>query len=112
MGMTDGKTTRTPTLEALTPTNTLPVMPSKIMGGDNDAANDNFGQWYSSYNPDDKTWDKNMPAISSFPHNDLGKDFRFNVRILHHGGNGDPDSDCGDENRDGEACKDSYYWYK
>jgi len=83
-----------------------------VMGGDNDAANDNFGQWYSSYNPDDKTWDKNMPAISSFPHNDLGKDFRFNVRILHHGGNGDPDSDCGDENRDGEACKDSYYWYK
>jgi len=35
-----------------------------------------------------------MIAVSSFPHNELGKDFRFNLRILHA--------------VDGE----SYYWYK
>lgn len=27
-------------------------------------------------------------AISSFPHNELGKDFRFNIRTLHNMGNG------------------------
>ena len=31
-----------------------------------------------------------MAAVSSFPHNDLGQDFRFNIRILHHGGRGFP----------------------
>ena len=31
-----------------------------------------------------------MAAVSSFPHNDLGKDFRFNIRILHYGGRGYP----------------------
>lgn len=31
-----------------------------------------------------------MAAVSSFPHNDLGQDFRFNIRILHHGGRGYP----------------------
>jgi len=31
-----------------------------------------------------------MAAVSSFPHNDLGQDFRFNIRILHRGGRGFP----------------------
>jgi hypothetical protein len=31
-----------------------------------------------------------MAAVSSFPHNDLGQDFRFNIRILHYGGRGFP----------------------
>merc|ERR1711990_1360269 len=52
-----------------------------------------------------------LAAVSSFPHNDLGRDFRFNIRILHHGGNGDPDSDCTEPTRT-VARKDSYYWYK
>lgn len=70
-------------------------------GGDNDPANDNFGQWYSVYGGTD-AWTTEMAAVSSFPHNDLGKDFRFNVRILHKGGEGDPQA----------GNKDSYYWYK
>jgi len=65
-------------------------------------------QWYSFLiNPGDSTisdqslnsktdsgitfypW-MSMAAVSSFPHNDLGQDFRFNIRILHHGGRGFP----------------------
>jgi hypothetical protein len=42
-------------------------------------------------------WDPNLVAISSFPHNELGKDFRFNLRILQKA-----DSDA----------EESYYWYK
>lgn len=60
--------------------------------------------WYSTYTATnsgvDGTWVEKV-AISSFPHNDLGKDFRFNIRILHKMGEGDQD----------EAI-DSYYWYK
>lgn len=59
----------------------------------------NAGQWYSTLKSD-KSWTSNI-AISSFPQNDLGKDFRFNIRILHKMGEGDQD----------EAI-DSYYWYK
>merc|ERR1711937_16606 len=39
------------------------------------------------------TWAETI-AISSFPHNELGKDFRFNLRILH------------------DTNGESYYWYK
>jgi hypothetical protein len=75
-------------------------------GADNADTNDQVGQWYSTYGGS-TTWSKQMGAVSSFPHNDLGKDFRFNVRILHKGGLGDPSqaTTCTD-------CKDSYYWYK
>lgn len=45
------------------------------------------------------TWSSNTFAISSFPHNELGKDFRFNLRILHA------------ESDDGVTGYDSYYWY-
>jgi hypothetical protein len=38
-----------------------------------------------------------MAAVSSFPHNDLGQDFRFNIRILHHGGRGFPYNFMGNE---------------
>lgn len=58
-------------------------------------------QWYSTYTTN--TWTANYAAVSSFPHNDLGKDFRFNVRILHKGGDGDPSDGTG---------KDSYYFYR
>jgi hypothetical protein len=40
-------------------------------------------------------------GISSFPHNDLGKDFRFNLRMLHHLGEGDS-----------FEFYDSYYFYR
>jgi len=74
-----------------------------ITQGDvNAVANDNLGQWYSVYGGTD-AWTTEMAAVSSFPHNDLGKDFRFNVRILHKGGAGDPTA---------TGVKDSYYWYK
>jgi len=60
--------------------------------------------WYSTFDSADaEKWTANFAAVSSFPHNDLGKDFRFNVRILHHGGDGD----AGDA-----AGKDSYYFYR
>jgi hypothetical protein len=58
-------------------------------------------EWYSTYAAAD--WTANYAAVSSFPHNDLGKDFRFNVRILHKGGDGDPTNATG---------KDSYYFYR
>lgn len=57
-------------------------------------------EWYSEYTGTD--WDE-KPAISSFPHNDLGKDFRFNIRVLHKGGEGDPSA---------AGTKDSYYFFK
>ena len=81
-----------------------------------------------------------MAAVSSFPHNDLGQDFRFNIRILHHGGRGYPYYFMGNANvglvtedtaldvEDGTVststnfsitspqiqylAQDSYYWYK
>jgi hypothetical protein len=56
--------------------------------------------WYSTYTGATGAWIEKV-AISSFPHNDLGKDFRFNIRILHQMGEGD----------EAEAI-DSYYWYK
>jgi len=60
-------------------------------------------EWYSTYDGSSpKTWTE-QAALSSFPHNDLGKDFRFNVRVLHKGGDGDPTNTSG---------KDSYYFYK
>lgn len=61
--------------------------------------------WYSTYTPTSATagtW-VTFAAVSSFPHNDLGKDFRFNVRVLHKGGDGDPSS---------SGNKDSYYFYR
>ena len=46
-------------------------------------------------------------AISSFPHNQLGADFRFNVRTLHEFGHGFQEA-----KRTTEANKaDSYFWY-
>jgi len=56
--------------------------------------------WYSTYTATDANngaWLANLAAISSFPHNELGKDFRFNLRILQKA-----DSDA----------EESYYWYK
>lgn len=40
-------------------------------------------------------------GVSSFPHNDLGKDFRFNLRMMHHMGEGNIVDQF-----------DSYYFYK
>jgi len=57
-------------------------------------------QWYSALGTD-PAWTTQNVAISSFPQNDLGKDFRFNIRILHKMGEADQN----------EAI-DSYYWYK
>lgn len=59
------------------------------------------GNWYSEFVGRDWNEATNV-AISSFPHNDLGKDFRFNIRILHKGGAGF----CPQQEN-----KDSYYWY-
>jgi len=67
-------------------------------------ASDTDEEWYSVFDPTaTDTWITNYAAVSSFPHNDLGKDFRFNVRILHRGGDGDPRDLTG---------KDSYYFYR
>jgi hypothetical protein len=60
--------------------------------------------WYSLYDTTSNTsnnWSSTNIAISSFPHNDLGKDFRFNLRILHHIGEGNA-----------ALFYDSYYWYR
>ena len=59
--------------------------------------NDNE-DWYSDYSSG--SWTTSNGALSSFPHNDLGKDFRFNVRVLTKLGDG------------GQSDKDSYYFYK
>jgi len=71
-----------------------------ITPGDSDAT------WYSVYSDSATqtagTWNT-YAAVSSFPHNDLGKDFRFNVRVLHKGGDGDASS---------TGTKDSYYFYR
>ena len=48
-----------------------------------------------------ETWTTFRPAVSSFPHNDLGKDFRFNLRMMHHLGEGDS-----------TEFFDSYYFYR
>ena len=56
--------------------------------------------WYSTLG-DVAAWTTENVAISSFPQNDLGKDFRFNIRILHKMG----------EAEQAEGI-DSYYWYK
>jgi hypothetical protein len=41
-------------------------------------------EWYSTnQNPGSRLWsEKHDLAVSSFPHNNLGKDFRFNLRVL------------------------------
>merc|ERR1712100_906173 len=41
-------------------------------------------EWYSTnQNPGTRLWsEKHDLAVSSFPHNNLGKDFRFNLRVL------------------------------
>jgi len=57
-------------------------------------------QWYSTLG-DVPEWTTSNVAISSFPQNDLGKDFRFNIRILHKMGEADQAEEI-----------DSYYWYK
>ena len=57
-------------------------------------------KWYSTYDGA-QNWTE-QAALSSFPHNDLGKDFRFNIRVLHKGGDGDPQN----------GTRDSYYFYK
>jgi len=60
-------------------------------------------QWYSTLGDISggaAPWTENV-AISSFPQNDLGKDFRFNIRILHKMGEADQ-----------VEAVDSYYWYK
>lgn len=64
--------------------------------------------WGSKYSAATDQWDVtalpargNNLAIGSFPQNDLGKDFRFNLRILHHLGEGDS-----------EEFFDSYYFYR
>jgi len=49
----------------------------------------------------DTQWTFIQFAISSFPHNDLGKDFRFNLRMMHHLGEGDS-----------SEFFDSYYFYR
>jgi len=60
--------------------------------------------WYSLYGTGSSVdWSSSNIAISSFPHNDLGKDFRFNLRILHHMGEGDSQT---------TRFYDSYYWYR
>jgi len=56
--------------------------------------------WYSTLD-NDLAWTGSKVAISSFPQNDLGKDFRFNIRILHKMGEADQ-----------AELIDSYYWYK
>lgn len=55
--------------------------------------------WLSTYGTSD--WSAAKVALSSFPHNDLGKDFRFNIRILHQMGEGDKNE-----------VVDSYYFYR
>jgi hypothetical protein len=60
--------------------------------------------WVSHYeqaNTIDDNWLSTIFAVSSFPHNDLGKDFRFNLRIMHHLGEGDS-----------YEYFDSYYFYR
>jgi len=53
--------------------------------------------WYSTYTAATGAWASDLVAISSFPHNELGKDFRFNLRILQ---------------KADAAAEESYYWYK
>lgn len=60
-----------------------------------------FASKYPQSNEDDDNWTHVQFAISSFPHNDLGKDFRFNLRMLHHLGEGDS-----------HEFYDSYYFYR
>lgn len=49
---------------------------------------------------------KSGVAISSFPHNQLGADFRFNLRTLHEFGHGFQDAIHSSGN-----TADSYFWY-
>lgn len=60
-----------------------------------------FASKYPVSNTDDDNWTHIQFAVSSFPHNDLGKDFRFNLRMLHHLGEGDSNE-----------FYDSYYFYR
>jgi len=60
-----------------------------------------MSKYVRSSNAATDDWAFTRLAISSFPHNDLGKDFRFNVRMMHHLGEGDS-----------EEFYDSYYFYR
>jgi hypothetical protein len=60
-----------------------------------------YASKYPTTNNAGDTWSHLQFAASSFPHNDLGKDFRFNLRMMHHLGEGDSNE-----------FFDSYYFYR
>lgn len=66
---------------------------------------DGGSSWKSSYDSAGDNWSTHFPAVSSFPHNDLGKDFRFNIRVLHGMGLGGTEFDAGNQ-------FDSYYHFR
>jgi hypothetical protein len=61
---------------------------------------DTTDKWATSYTEatSDTTFGTSYVAISSFPHNEQGKDFRFNLRILLA--------------ESGTSTRQMYYWYK
>lgn len=69
--------------------------------GDLASGNTCFASAYAQSNTNTDNWVFTNMAISSFPHNDLGKDFRFNLRMMHHLGEGDS-----------TEFFDSYYFYR
>lgn len=60
-----------------------------------------YSSKYAQSNTSTDDWSFIQFAISSFPQNDLGKDFRFNLRMMHHLGEGDSNE-----------FFDSYYFYR
>lgn len=60
-----------------------------------------YSSKYVQANTSGDDWTFIQFAISSFPQNDLGKDFRFNLRMMHHLGEGDSNE-----------FYDSYYFYR
>jgi hypothetical protein len=60
-----------------------------------------YASKYVQNDGDTDDWTFLQMSISSFPHNDLGKDFRFNLRMMHHLGEGDS-----------HEFFDSYYFYR
>ena len=68
---------------------------------DDNAAGLCYSSQYQQGTAGTETWTTFRPAVSSFPHNDLGKDFRFNLRMMHHLGEGDS-----------TEFFDSYYFYR